>query len=60
MRGDDLDKSQGESTSWQGLKFFCKDSDGELNQDSNVLNFSESDEIVPLSEVRACFQTRRK
>jgi len=55
MRGDDLDKSQGKSTSWQGLKFFCKDSDGELNQDSNVPNFSESDDIVPLSEVRVCF-----
>ena len=60
MRGDDLDKSYEKSTSWQGFKFFCSDSSGELNQDSNVLNVSESDEIVPLSELTAYFQTRHK
>ena len=54
MRGDDdLDKNPEKSTSWQGFKFFCRDSGGKLNQNSNLVNFLESNDIIPLSEVRS-------
>lgn len=53
MRDDDLDKSPEKSTSWQGFKFFCGDSGGDLNQNSSVPNFLESDDIIPLSQARA-------
>jgi len=53
MSDDDLDKSPKKSTSWQGFKFFCGDSRRELNQNSDLSNFSESDEMILLSQVRA-------
>ncbi len=56
MRGDDdLDQNPEKSPSqpWQGFKFFCGDSGDELNQNSSVSNFLESDDIIPLSQVRA-------
>ncbi|MGD1911505.1 MAG: ferrous iron transport protein A [Rivularia sp. (in: cyanobacteria)] len=53
MRGDDdLDKSpeKSQSQEWQGFKFFCKDSGEELYE---ISNFSESNDIIPLSQARA-------
>ncbi|MEO1763162.1 MAG: ferrous iron transport protein A [Cyanobacteria bacterium J06629_18] len=54
MRGDDdLDKNPEKSTSWQGFKFFCGDSGEELNQNSTLSNYLESDDIIFLSQVQA-------
>ena len=53
MKDDDLEKSPEKSTSWQGFKFFCGDSGERLNRNSRIPNFLESDDIIPLSEVRA-------
>ncbi|MEO1372978.1 MAG: ferrous iron transport protein A [Cyanobacteria bacterium J06635_10] len=56
MRGDDdLDKSPEKSPSgqWQGFKFFCGDSGEELYENSTISNFSESNDIIPLSQARA-------
>ncbi|MEM9922724.1 MAG: FeoA family protein [Cyanobacteria bacterium P01_D01_bin.50] len=56
MRGDDdLDKSPEKSISgqWQGFKFFCGDSGEELYKNSTISNFSESNDIIPLSQARA-------
>ncbi|MDY6899050.1 MAG: ferrous iron transport protein A, partial [Cyanobacteriota bacterium] len=53
MIDDDLDKSPEKSASWQGFQFFCGNSSGELNRNSRVPNFLESDDIITLSEARA-------
>ena len=54
MTGDgDLDQNPEKSTSWQGFKFFCEDSGEELNQNSTISNFLESDGIIILSKIRA-------
>lgn len=56
MQGnDDLGKNPEKlpSQQWQGFKFFCGNYDEELNQNSTVSNFLESDDIIPLSQARA-------
>ncbi|MEO1430913.1 MAG: ferrous iron transport protein A [Cyanobacteria bacterium J06632_19] len=50
---DDLEQNPEKSTSWQRFKFFCGDSGGELNQNSNLSDFFESDDIILLSEAKA-------
>lgn len=56
MQSDEnLDQSpeKPESGKWQGFNFFCGNSAGELNQNSSLSDFLDSDEIIPLSEARA-------
>ena len=52
---DDSNQSPDKSLSqqWKGFKFFCGDSGKELNQNSTVPNFVESDKVIRLSQVRA-------
>ncbi|MBE9213598.1 ferrous iron transport protein A [Plectonema cf. radiosum LEGE 06105] len=56
MQSDEnLDNSpeKSESEQWDRFKFFCGNSTGELNQNSNLSDFLDSDDIIPLSEARA-------
>ncbi|MEB3214771.1 MAG: ferrous iron transport protein A [Nostocales cyanobacterium 94392] len=56
MQSDDnLQKSpeKSEYQQWHKFKFFCGNSPGELNQNSSLPDFLDSDEIIPLSEARA-------
>ncbi|NJO27096.1 MAG: ferrous iron transport protein A [Nostocaceae cyanobacterium CSU_2_110] len=52
---ENLDQSpeKSESEQWQKFKFFCGNSAGELNQNSSLSDFLDSDDIIPLSQVRA-------
>ncbi|MGF1675724.1 MAG: ferrous iron transport protein A [Rivularia sp. (in: cyanobacteria)] len=52
---ENLDKSpeKSESEQWQKFKFFCGNSSGELNQNSSLSDFLDSDDIIPLSQARA-------
>ena len=51
--GDDLDQNPDKSTSSQEFKFFFGDYREELNQNSALSYFFESDDIIPLSQAKA-------